>query len=304
MKNFLRIKAQFSDARALGHVAPRSMLRITDYGLRVIVLLFLTITRCIAFPPAPDHLLFGQVRDEFGNQLVIKSAEVYLETTAGIRIKSQIVPGLEPGVNYKLPVSMDSGLTKDQYKPTALQSAVPFKMWVSANGTTYLPIEMKLTMSSLGRPGEKTRIDLTLGEDANGNGLPDAWERALIAASNGKLKEVRPSDDSDGDGMSNLDEYLAGTYAFDAKDGFSLKVLDVKASAPTLEFMSIRGRTYTVFGSSDLHQWTPTQFRLADDGADGADRQSYAAAESRVVRVSVRPSPEQSAIRFFKLRVE
>src|ERR1043166_7868101 len=84
-----------------------------------------------AFPPAPDHLIFGQVRDEFGNPLDLTAAQVYLETTAGIRIKTQIIPGLEPGVNYKLSVPMDSGLTADQYKPTALQPTVPFKMWVT-----------------------------------------------------------------------------------------------------------------------------------------------------------------------------
>ena len=30
----------------------------------------------------------------------------------------------------------------------------------------------------LGKPSETTRLDLTLGEDSDGDGLPDAWERA------------------------------------------------------------------------------------------------------------------------------
>ena len=126
----------------------------------------------------------------------------------------------------------------------------------------------------------------------------------MIAASGGKLKDVRPGDDSDGDGLTNLQEYQAGTYAFDNKDGFSLKVLEFKASGPTLEFMSIRGRTYTVFGSSDLGEWSQIPFRFAGDSADAADRQNYQANDSRVVQVSVRPSPEQPTMRFFKLRVE
>jgi hypothetical protein len=264
----------------------------------------LALTPILAFPPAPDHLIYGQVRDEFGHPLVLKSAEVYLETSAGIRIKTQIVPWLEPGVNYKLSVPMDSGLTSDPYKPTALRSAVPFKMWVSADGTTFLPIEMKLRTASLGRPGEKTRIDLTLGEDENGNGLPDAWERALIAASGGKLTEVHPDDDFDGNGMSNLDEYLAGTYAFDSSDGLSLRAVEVREGLATLEFLAIRGRTYSVFGSSDLLQWTQTQFRLAGEGADGVDRWFHDAKESHLARVSVHPSPEQASMRFFKLRVQ
>ena len=46
---------------------------------------------------------------------------------------------------------------------------------------------MRGDYSALGRPGESTRIDLTLGEDRDGDGLPDAWERTLITASGGKL---------------------------------------------------------------------------------------------------------------------
>ena len=78
----------------------------------------------------------------------------------------------------------------------------------------------------------------------------------------------------------------------------------MKASAPTLEFMSIRGHTYTIFGTADLNAWAQTPFRFANDSADTADRQSYEASDSRVVQVSVRPPADQPALRFFKLRVQ
>lgn len=239
-----------------------------------------------------------------GNPLAVTAAEVILETPSGTSIKAPIVPGLDGNVNYRLSVPIDAGVTSDFYRSTALRTTALFKMRVRIGQSVYLPIEMAGEFSKLGQPAQSTRLDLTLGEDTDGDGLPDAWERALIAASGGKLKDVRPGDDPDGDGLTNLDEYLAGTYAFDNKDGFSLKMVEVKASSPRLEFMAIRGRTYAVFGSADLHEWAPVPFRFATDSADAPGRQSYQANDSGVVQVSVRPSSDQPAMRFFKLRVE
>jgi hypothetical protein len=44
---------------------------------------------------------------------------------------------------------------------------------------------MKGDLSKLGEPGKRTHLDLTLGEDLDGDGIPDAWERALLAALGG-----------------------------------------------------------------------------------------------------------------------
>jgi hypothetical protein len=260
--------------------------------------------RALAFPPAPDHVLYGMVRDEMGNPITLKSAVVYLETAAGVQIRAPIIPGLDAGVNYKLSVPMDSGLTSDKYKPTALRPAVPFKMWVLLNGVPYLPIEMNLKSSSLGQPAERTRIDLTLGEDLDGDGLPDAWERAMIAALglNMSIEDFNPFDDSDNDGMSNLDEYLAGTYAFDPSDGFSLKVAGYDRGSIALEFMAIRGRSYTVLGSHDMIEWSPVAFQLS--GSSGPLAHNYHASDVRPVRIDI-PNPEHSTatFKFFKLMV-
>jgi hypothetical protein len=256
------------------------------------------------FPPAPDHLLYGQVRDELGNPIAHRSSEVYLETSAGIRIKTQIVPGLAESANYKLAVPMDSGITADQYKPTALQPTVPFRMWVRINGVTFLPIEMKLDPSALGRPGERTRIDLTLGEDTDGDGLPDAWERAMMAGLGLKLSlaEFKPDGDLDQDKLSNKEEYLAGTYAFDAADGFSLKIAAYNGGAPVLEFLAIRGRVYSILGSHDLVDWSPVAFKVS--GADEPAASEFAARDVRKIRMEIPDGePQTHPFKFFKLLV-
>ena len=168
----------------------------------------------------------------------------------------------------------------------------------------YLPIEMRGDFSQLGQPSETTRLDLTLGEDADGDGLPDAWERALLAQSGGDLGGIQPGDDFDGDGLSNLDEYISGNYAFDKEDGFELKIVGPGSAGPLLEFMAIKGRTYMVMGSLDMEEWTSVSFRLENEAADESGFDAYYAEDVREMRVEVVPSGEAVAQRFFKLLVQ
>ncbi len=56
------------------------------------------------------------------------------------------------------------------------------------------------------RSGSITSAPVALWPDANGNGIPDWWEMAYF----GNLNQPA-SGDFDGDGVSNLDEYLEGT---------------------------------------------------------------------------------------------
>ena len=252
-----------------------------------------------AYPPAPHHLFYGMVRDEFGSPIAA-GAEVILETLSGVQIKTTVIPNLEPGVNYRLAVPMDAGITSDLYKPTALRPTVPFLIRVRIGKVNYLPIEMIGDMSRMGQPGQRTLLNLTLGEDTDGDGLPDAWERLI----NPDLSKVRPGDDSDRDGMTNLQEYLAGTYAFDPKDGFTLNIVRVNNGAPVLEFTAIRGRTYTLQGSPDLKAWTTQSFRIPAEGADAPTRASYPAADVRKIQIESTPADGQPVPRFFRLMTQ
>lgn len=257
-----------------------------------------------AFPPAPHHTIYGQIRDELGNPLTLASARVILETLSGVQVSSPLSPLLATGFNYELRVPMDAGLTAEPYKPTALRPTVAFKISVRLGNTTYLPIEMRGDYANLGEPAGRTRIDLTLGEDLDGDGLPDAWERALLAAAGGEqgLEDINGGDDFDGDGLSNLDEYLAGTYAFDPADGFALTLTGSDGAAATLEFLGLRHRTYALFGSSDLTQWQPLPFRVLPADESSSERQQYRPTDTALVRLQV--APGTAAMRFFKLMVQ
>lgn len=261
----------------------------------------------LAFPPAPHHAVYGVVRDEMGSPLASASAEVLLEAGGNPVVRTSVVPGMEPGANYRLHIPLDSGTTPDLYKPTALRPTVPFRMRVRIAGATYLPIEMSGAANLWTRPGAASRVDLTLGVDSDGDGLPDAWERAIIQMLGAEwtLTDVQPGDDADGDGIANLDEYLAGTYAFDPADGFLLDIAALTDAGPELEFTAIRGRTYTIHGSEDMRAWSPVPFFLPTDAADAPARERYQALDTRVVRARAgTPDPGVPSWRFFKLEVQ
>ena len=126
-----------------------------------------------AFPPAPHHVISGMIRDQYGNPVNDPTAFVVLQTPGGVRLANNLQPGLAPGVNYHLEVPMDAGNTIDIYEANALRTAASFKMYVVLGGVTNTPIQMLTGYSQLGKPGGQTRMDLFLGTDSNGDGLPD-----------------------------------------------------------------------------------------------------------------------------------
>ena len=87
--------------------------------------------------------------------------------------------------------------------------------------------------------------------------------------------------------MTNIQEYLAGTYAFDPADGFRLTLTKVEAGVSTLEFLTISGRTYTIQASKDFDQWTTVNFRVVTGGVTGSLQGSYHASEVNMLRVQV-----------------
>ncbi len=256
-----------------------------------------------AFPPAPYHLLYGLVRDQYGTPLTVYPATIYLETPSGLRVQGQLSGSLQPGTNYRLEVPMDSGLTPDLYTTVALKKNVQFGLKLGIGRTTYVPIEMSGKLANLGKPGQETRLDLTMGVDADGDGLPDAWEQLMISMYGGALADIRGQDDGDGDGISNRDEFLAGTLAFDASSGFRVSILGTSDDAAVMEFLTLPGRTYTMQASSDLKQWAPVGFRIVSDTGPGALQSSYFSTSSRTLRIDV-PSQPGTTNRYFKALVQ
>ena len=257
-----------------------------------------------AFPPAPPHTIYGVVRDQIGNPLN-DGAEVIMEVSPTVKYRAVVVSRTESVLNYKLDVPMDAGMTTDLYAPTALLPAAPFRLRVKIGQTTFAPMEMTGDLSKLGLPGGTTRIDLTLGVDADGNGLPDAWEKA-VAAFLGRAwqaGQIRPDDQYPGTGMTYRDVYLAGTYAVSPTDGFALNIITAAGQPPKLAFTAVKGRRYTVQLSDNLNQgWTTAPFRLFPLAPQAAPINAYQATETK--RIEIEPPSADNPARFYRLIVE
>lgn len=90
------------------------------------------------------------------------------------------------------------------------------------------------------------------GPDTDGDGLPDAWELTNYNSLDGGA-----NDDTDGDGQSSLEEYLAGT---DPDDSSSVLAITYHASTggtfTTITWNSVMNRNYRIQQSIDLGNWT------------------------------------------------
>lgn len=86
---------------------------------------------------------------------------------------------------------------------------------------------------------QRTNAYLTVLADANSNGVPDQWEAQYFPGG------LDPLADSDGDGMNNKAEYIAGTNPTDAASYLKVSSLTPSEDA-IVTFAAISNKTYTV----------------------------------------------------------
>ena len=88
--------------------------------------------------------------------------------------------------------------------------------------------------------------------DANSDGLPDSWQ--VLYFSNAMSPDANPSLDFDGDGMTNLQEYLAGTDPTDPLSLLNITSFSVASAeqAFQLAFPSLLNRYYQIQRTADL----------------------------------------------------
>ena len=258
-----------------------------------------------AFPPAPDAVIYGLVKDQYGTPLTDADDQVILQNAAGVQVVGNIQPGLAIGVNYSLNVPMDAGTAGGLYTANAQLTGNQYKLYVSVGATTNLPIEMTGGWSVLGKPASSTRQDLTLGGDANGDGIPDSWEQQFLASLglNIALASINPNADYAHDGRTLKQEYLLGNFPYNPGDNFGVQILSQTNGSVVLAFTTMTGRTYTAYGSPDLQNWTTLSFTIPAQGGLGTMASYYSSVIAPIQIQTVQPT-NAPAMQFFRLSLQ
>jgi 1,4-alpha-glucan branching enzyme len=121
--------------------------------------------------------------------------------------------------------------------------------------------------------------------DADGDGIPDAWEELL------DLDPYNPLDagqDRDGDGASNLAEYKSGTNPDAAASVFRSTSLTRQGGNVVLRWNSVPGRRYVVQGTMTLVPASWTDLRTITAVGSESVFTNAVAGPTRFLRVEVR----------------
>lgn len=102
--------------------------------------------------------------------------------------------------------------------------------------------------------------------DSDGDGMPDAWEETF-----GTFEFIPDAfDDPDGDGLSNWEEYLAGTHPREASSALRFQEIYAQDGNIVMQFVASSNRTYSLLfkPTTDAAQWS----KLIDVPAHSTNR--------------------------------
>jgi hypothetical protein len=229
-----------------------------------------------AFPPAPFHTIYGDVKDEQGVLIPATGAAVVMTQGGVQRMRETLTAVSGADFNYQMRMRIDMGRSLTAtYSSLVVSPASTYSLAIDIGGVLYHPIEIKTTPPTVGAPASRVRLDLTLGVDVDGDGLPDAWEESqlyqagLLPGENGwDYSLMDRNGDFDKDGMSNWLEYIAGTYAGDATSTISLVIKEKAGENVRLETYVIHGKSYAIESSTDLKTWSLASFSMTNPAVD------------------------------------
>ncbi|MSU03656.1 MAG: hypothetical protein EXS23_00275 [Pedosphaera sp.] len=245
-------------------------MRTTARFLAILVVIFTLALPTKAWTPIPSLTFYGSLTDEFGWPYQSDvSVDIYAQ---GVKILSrEITPAIGVDYNYliRVPYGTPGGR---EYSPDVviMGETVTVKIVDLKTSVTLITTNFVCNLPA----GTVVNFNAWAGQDSLEDGLPDDlrhWIWSALGRNEAfKVHNYRSSDDSDGDGVNNLDEYLGGTDPANAED--MLKIFVARTPNPDvvqLTFFSVPGKVYQVsvgVVTSEGAFWKPTRFASAPGG--------------------------------------
>ncbi len=141
---------------------------------------------------------------------------------------------------------------------------------VSDGGTTVAFLDLGSGLA----PGDLNRVQDAFGYwvDSDGDGIPDWWMMKYFGHPTGQAGDLSlASDDADGDGASNLQEYLAGTDPNNPGSVFRLAAVAPGNGTISLTWPAAPGRSYQIQYKTNLDDavWLTAPGSLSVIGSQG-----------------------------------
>ena len=273
--------------------------------LFAVLLLLVCIAPVRAYPPAPAFTVYGTVRDAFGWELVANEAEVIFRETTTDRVigRGPVEMGAALTENYRVLLPLDHARAGAPYRAEAVTALAAFKIEVVVDGIKWFPVQMRATPVTSLATAEFTEVDLSLSVDGDGDQLPDLWEQWQLEAAGmdpSMILLITKDGDLDGDGMSNYDEYIAGTFALITQDNLRLEFVGIAPDDwSEMQFVAVIGKTYYLERSRNLVNWDRAPITLGT--ARGTTMLDWQATDTLLQQIST--PPDGSGRWFYRLTV-
>ena len=123
-------------------------------------------------------------------------------------------------------------------------------------------------------PGDLNRVQDAFGYwvDSDGDGIPDWWMIQYFGHPTGEASDNSlASDDADGDGASNLQEYLAGTDPTNPNSVFRLSAAAPVNNTISLTWLAVPGKSYQIQYNTNLDNpvWLSAPGNISVIGSQG-----------------------------------